>query len=163
MEAPGFNPASDLYPQTSSRRWFEAQVEGKRLEVRCPVTFLGTLSLNWHPPVSPISRLSAPMRNGYNPNSGLLQEINKNVGEAPDQDSSVIQPIFGPSFRRSGDALDRPFYLLFKTLAKMLTTSCIPFQRRGVLLRRLGMENHIIAFHGLSLRPAFLPLTREQA
>ena len=103
------------------------------------------------------------MRNGYNPNSGPLQEINKNVGEASDQDSSVTRPIFCPSFRRSGDELDRPFYLLFKTLAKMLATSCIPFQRRGVLLRRLRMENNIIAFHGLSQRPTFLPLTREQA
>jgi hypothetical protein len=55
--------------------------------------------LRRHPPASPISWLSAPMHNGYNPNSASLHEIHKNVGEAADEDSPVIRPIFGPSFR----------------------------------------------------------------
>ena len=121
------------------------------------------LLLNWNPPASPISWLSAPMCNGYNPNSAPFHEINENVREAPNHDSSVIRAIFGPSFRRSSDEVDRPVDLLLKTLAKMLATSCIPFQRRGVLLRRLRMENNVIVFHGLFQQPTFLPLAKEQA
>ena len=103
-----------------------------------------------------------PVGDGHDPNFGFLQEIHKKVREAPDQDSSVAQPISGPSFRRVGDEFERPIYFLFKSFSKAFATSDIPIQRLDVFLRRLWMENEITALHGFAQRPVSLPLTREQ-
>lgn len=72
-----------------------------------------------------------------------------------------MRPILGPSFWRVCDESERSIYFLFKTLSKMFAAVRIPIERLDVFLRRLWVENEIIAFHGFAQRPASLLLTRE--